>query len=279
MAVSTDSFKTVLWPPDVAAIINLLLEGAPFAGTLTRYPTTRSEVAFPTTAPDRPAWTPEGATIPTIGLHDDADIVGVAKLAEIILLSNESVSDTSVNLTAQVGNLLQDAASPELDRGILYGTGSPEPVGIVASAPATDAADLATAISLAVGQIGDAGGTATHLAGKPSLLAKHRNDRDSNGRLLYDNGIGEVFGLTEVGVPELTDVLVYDSTRAFLIVRNDFEVAISQDYAFAADSAAVRIRGRFAVAAPTVQKTLRQITVAGAKPTVEDQSASRKRTA
>jgi hypothetical protein len=269
--VTTDSFQTVLWPPDVAQIVNLLVGGSPFADSLTRYPTARSEVAFPTAAPDSPAWVPEGSPIPVIGLHDDADIVAVAKLAEIVLLSNESVGDTTTNLTVQIGNLLQDSASAELDRGLLYGSGSAgEPKGVVAAAPAADGTDLAAAITAAIGSIGDAGGTATHLAGKPSILARARNTRSSgSGDMLFPDGIGAAFGLTEVAAPELHDALVYDSTRAYLIVRNDFEVALSQDYAFHLDSVAVRVRGRFAVGVPAVNKTLRKITVAGAAPTAE----------
>src|SRR6516165_6686423 len=101
--VSTGSFQSVLWPPDVIGqIVNLLLGGSPFAASLTRYPTACHEVAFPTAAPDKPAWTAEGAALPVIGLHDDADIVATAKLGEVVLLSNESVADTSVNLTVQV---------------------------------------------------------------------------------------------------------------------------------------------------------------------------------
>ena len=62
----------------------MLVGGSPFAASLTKYPTTRAEVVFPTASPDQPAWVAEAATIPTIGLNDDADIVAVKKLAEIL---------------------------------------------------------------------------------------------------------------------------------------------------------------------------------------------------
>jgi hypothetical protein len=267
-----------LWPPDVTAIINLLVGGAPFSDTLTRYPTARSEVAFPTASPDKPAWTTEGTPLPVIGLHDAADIVAVCKLGEIVMLSNESVADTSVNLTQQIGNLLTDAASPELDRGLLYGAGAPEPVGVVANAPAVDGTDLAAALTGAIGQIGNAGGTATHLAAKPSVLANQRNVRATpGGQLLFPDGIGAAFGLAEAAVPSLADALVYDASRAYLIVRNDFEVAISREYAFSSDSTAVRVRGRFAVGIPAINKTIRKVTVAGAAPTDLGQPGSHKR--
>jgi capsid protein len=244
----------------------------PVRYTLTQYPTDRSAVAFPTASPDRPAWVPEGSPVPVLGLGDDANIVGVAKLAEIILLSSEAVSDTSVNLTQQVGELLTDSASAELDRGLLYGSGSAgEPQGVVAAAPAVDGTDLAAAITAAIGSIGDAGGAATHLAGKPSILAKARNTRATgSGDMLFPDGIGAAFGLTEAGVPELHDMLVYDSARAYLVIRNDFEVAISQDYAFNLDSLAVRVRGRFAAGVPAINKTIRKVTVGGAAPTAAE---------
>ena len=127
--VTTGSFQSVLWPQDVANILNLLVGGSPFASTLTRYPTSRHAVAFPTAKPDRPAWLAEMADIPVVGLGDDADIVATCKLASIVLLSNEGFADTDHNLTAEFGQLLEDSASAERDRGCLYGTGSPEPRG------------------------------------------------------------------------------------------------------------------------------------------------------
>jgi hypothetical protein len=279
--VTTGSFNQVLWPPDVIArIINLLLGGSPFADSLTRYPTSRHAVAFPTASPDKPVWTAEGQPLPVIGLHDAGPIVATAKLGEVVLLSNESVNDTQVNLTAQLGTLLADAAGPELDRGLLYGAGAPEPVGVVATATAADGTDLATALTLGIGQIGDAGGTATHIAAKPSVLAKQRNIRASgSGVLMYPNGIGAAFGVTEVGVPSLNDCLLYDATRSWLIVRNDFELAMSLDYAFASDSTAIRVRGRFAIGIPAVAKSLRKLTVAGVAPTGDEPATTGKRAA
>ena len=157
--VTTGSFQGTLHPAQVAAVLNMLTSGAPFAGTaLTPYPTNRSAVAFPTAKPDRPAWLGEMEDIPVIGMNDDADIVSVCKLASIVLVSNEGVGDASVNMTAQLGDLIRDSASIELDRGILYGTDSPEPRGVVAAAPPAAGVDLAAALTAAVGSIGDAGG-------------------------------------------------------------------------------------------------------------------------
>jgi HK97 family phage major capsid protein len=265
--VTTGSFQGTLHPAAVARVLNLLTSGAPFAGTaLTPYPTSRHEVAFPTAKPDRPAWLGEMDPIPVIGMNDDADIVAVCKLASIVLLSNEGFSDASVNMTAQLGELIRDSASIELDRGILYGTDSPEPRGVVAAAPPAAGLDLAAALTAAVGSIGDAGGVASHLCARPSVLAAQRNVRGlPDGQRLFPEGLGPAFGLTEVGCPELAaaDVLVVDRTRAWLVVRNDFEVDTSRDWAFDRDAMALRMRGRFAVAAPDLPKALRKLSVTG----------------
>ena len=264
--ITTRSFEGVLHPADVARVLNLLTSGAPFGGTaLTPYPTSRHEVAFPTAKPDRPAWLGEMDPIPVIGMNDDADIVAVCKLASIVLLSNEGLGDASVNMSTQLGDLIRDSASIELDRGILYGTDSPEPKGVVAAAPPAAGEDLAAALTAAVGSIGDAGGVASHLCARPSVLAGQRNTRDSNGQRLFPEGLGNAFGLTEVGCPELAaaDVLVVDRTRAWLIVRNDFEVDMSRDWAFERDALAIRLRGRFAVGAPDLPKAIRKLSVTG----------------
>jgi HK97 family phage major capsid protein len=275
--VTTGSFQGVLHPADVARILNLLVGGAPFSSTaLTPYPTQRTSVAFPTAKPERPAWLAEMDPIPVVGLGDDADIVATCKLASIVLLSNESASDASVNLTAEFGDLLRDSASAELDRGVLYGDpGDHEPRGLVAVAPAAAGTDLGAAITTAIGSIGDAGGTATHLCARPSVLAAARDQRDVAGVQLHPNGIGPSYGLIDVPVPELAaaDILVVNRARLWLITRSDFAVDFSDDWAFDRDARAVRIRGRFAVGAPDVPKGLRKLTVT---PATAAQSGARK---
>jgi hypothetical protein len=267
--VTTGSFQGTLHPADVARVLNLLTSGAPFSGeALTPYPTARHSVAFPTAKPDRPAWLGEMDPIPVIGLNDDADIVATCKLASIVLLSNEGLTDASVNMSNELAQLIRDSASIELDRGVLYGTDSPEPRGVVAAALPAAGDDLAAALTAAVGSIGDAGGAATHLCARPSVLADQRNIRGvPDGQRLFPEGLGAAFGLAEVGVPELAaaDILVVDKARAWLVVRNDFAVDTSLDWAFDRDAIALRLRGRFAVAAPDLPKALRRLSVTGAR--------------
>lgn len=262
--VTTGSFSGVLHPEDVARVLNLLTSGAPFSGTaLTPYPTSRHAVAFPTAKPDRPAWLAEMEPIPVVGLGDDAAVIATCKLASIVLLSNESNADASVNLTAEFEQLMRDSASAELDRGALYGADANEPVGVVGSALPATGDDLGAAITAAIGSIGDAGGRATHLCARPSVLAAARDMRDAAGVQLHPDGIGPSYGLIDLGVPELEaeDILVVNRDRTWLITRSDFSVDFSSDYAFERDALAVRIRGRFAVAAPDLPKSLRRLEV------------------
>ena len=133
----------------------------------------------------------------------------------------------------------------------------------MAAAPAAAGADLGAAVTTAIGSIGDSGGIATHLAARPSVLADARNERDSTGQMVYPNGFGAAFGLAEVGAPELAaaDILVVGKAKVWLVTRNDFQVDFSKDFAFDRDAVAVRIRGRFAVAAPDLPKGLRKLSV------------------
>ena len=97
------------------------------------------------------------------------------------------------------------------------------------------------------------------------MLADARNERDSTGQMIYPNGLGAALGLAEVGVPELAaaDILVVSRAKVWLVTRNDFQVDTSIDWAFDRDALAVRIRGRFAVAAPDLPKGLRRLSVTG----------------
>jgi HK97 family phage major capsid protein len=264
-ATTTGSFQGVLHPAHVAQILNLLVGGAPFSSTaLTPFPTQRHSVAFPTAKPERPAWLGEMEPIPVVGLGDDADIVATCKLASIVLLSNEGFADADRNMSTEFGNLLRDSASAELDRGVLYGDPDDhEPRGLVAVAPAAAGADLGAAITTAIGSIGDAGGTATHLCARPSVLAAARDQRDNAGVQLHPNGIGPSYGLIDVPVPELkpADILVTNRERLWLITRSDFTVDFSDDWAFDRDARAYRLRGRFAVGAPDLPKGLRKLNV------------------
>ena len=255
-AVNTGDFHGTLVPPDVQArIINLLVDSAPFAASLAQVRTSSSTVAFPVAAPSGAAWINELDLIPLMSLNDDAVVVAVAKLAGLLDVSNEMMSDPTINVTANFTTLLRDSLSAQLDDGLLNGSGPPEPTGVIAAAPQVSGTDLLDAVLNARGAIADAGGTATTLAAADGT-------RDDTGALLYPGGFAAVTGLTPVTVPGLATPLVYDRTRVFCIVNGQLSsVEASADYRFQYDATTFRVKSRVTAAVPDPAKAIRKLTV------------------
>jgi HK97 family phage major capsid protein len=266
-AIGSGGFRGVLVPADVQQrIINTLIEQAAFANSITRLPTMAGEVAFPIAAPSGAAWIGELAKIPLMSLNDRAEIVAVAKLAGLLDVSNEMMSDSAINITNQFVTLLRDSLSRQLDEGLLNGGGPPEPQGVIASADEVTGADLLAAVLTARGSIADAGGAATTLAASGAVLAAADGARDDSGALMFPGGFAAVTGLTPVTVPGLDPPLVYDRSRMFLVLRDDSSVELSRDYRFDYDATTFRVRARMACACPDPNKTIRKLAVAGAGP-------------
>jgi HK97 family phage major capsid protein len=260
--VSTGSFGGYPFPADVVArVINLLIDSAPFAASLTRQQTGRSAVAWPTARPSGFAWLRELEEFPTVSLGDDAYVVAVAKIGGVIDLSNESVGDASINLTATLATLLQDSLSRDLDLGLLNGSGPPEPVGVIGVAANVTGADLLEAVAKARGQIADAGGMPTTIALGGTALADADTARDDNGQLVFPGGFAAAAGLDAVTVPGLATPLVYDKSRAYIVVRDDAAVEVSRDWHFSLDATSVRVKARVAAAIPDPAKAIRKLTV------------------
>ena len=132
---------------------------------------------------------------------------------------------------------------------------------MVGVADETAGASLFAAAMTARGELADAGGTASHLAASGAALAAADAAADVNGQLIYPSGMAAALGLTAVTVPGLTPPLVYDSSRVILVIRNDVQVEYSRDYHFDRDATTMRIKGRFAVAAPAPGKSLRKLEI------------------
>ena len=71
-----------------------------------------------------PRWLAEMQPFPEANMGDDAYVVGVAKLGQVLDMSNESVGDTEINLTSELARLLRDGVSRDLDLGLLLGRGA-----------------------------------------------------------------------------------------------------------------------------------------------------------
>lgn len=261
-AIGSGGFSGHLVPPEVQArIISTLIEQSAFANSITRLPTRSGSVVFPVAAPSGAAWVAELARIPLMSLNDRAEVVAVAKLAGLLDVGNEMMDDSSVNLSAQFTTLLRDSLSKQLDQGLLFGSGPPEPRGVVASAPEAAGADLLEAVLTARGSIADAGGTATTLAMSGAGWAAADGMRDTAGAPIFPAGFAAAVSLLPVTVPDLDPPLVFDRSRLWLVLRDDSSVEMSTDFRFEFDATTFRVRARMACACPDPGKALRQLEV------------------
>ena len=175
------------------------------------------------------------------------------------------IGDSVVPISSMLATAVQDSMSAELDEGLLHGNGTPpNPNGVLAAAPAAAAGDnLRTAVITVWGELVGAGTDPAYVP--PTLAASELAAVDLQDRPVHDDGAALMLG---PGIPMLPvaqlgadEALVADVTRVFLVIREDFRVDVSADAGFVTDSAMVRIRGRFNIAAPTPSKSMRMATV------------------
>ena len=255
---------TGITPPEIIGeIINALLGGAPFSASITRRPTGANSTTWPVVSPTGMDWVHEGQPLPTVNLGDTAYNVVPKKLAGTYGLSNELITDATFSAFALLGDAVRDASGPVLDDGLLHGDGDPGPIGVVGLAPAVAGTSLRIAAIEAQASIDGDGGNANVLAANPTVIAAEAQREDTQGRPIYPDGFTSLGNLAVLSVPKLlsTETLVYDSTRLFLLIRNDFMVEASPDAGFTSDLTIARIKGRFAAAVPVVNKSIRKLTV------------------
>lgn len=262
-AVSTGSFDGIPFGPDlVSQIVNLLVGGSPFSDSLTRIVTSRNSIAWLTSAPEEASWLHELEPFPLVPVGGDIVVVEVRKLGKIFAISNEAVSDATIDLFDEIGRQMRDSLSRQLDLGVLHGTGDPQPDGVVGLAPEATGASLLQAIAVARGSIYDAGGIPDRLALSGTALTAADAATDDQGALLFPNGFAAAAQLEPVVVPGLDVPLVYDRTRCYLVVHDtDTSVETSNDYFFREDAQAVRVRARVTVGIPNVNAAIRRLVV------------------
>jgi HK97 family phage major capsid protein len=206
-----------------------------------------------------------------MNMGDASVVVASAKLAGLVELSNEMVADAAINLTAALTGVLRDTFSADLDRGVLYGDAPPEPIGVYPTAPAAAGGpDLRSAAITAWSELVAAGARADQVvvfAHPATVGTEWARVADTSGMPLHgDSATGDLTlgpGITVVPVPVMqpADVLAVDVSAVYLVVRQDFTVDLSPDAGFERDVATLRIKGRFAVAAPAPDKSLRKVTI------------------
>ena len=257
--ITTGSWGGTLTPAQVAALLNALVEGAPFAASLTRAETATGRLAFPTVAPSGYAWLEELQQVPSLLLNDETLIVSVCKVAGLLPVSAEMYSDAAVNITTWVTGALANSLSRDLDLGLLQGTGSPQPDGIIAQADAVDGPSLIGAAGAAIAAIGEAGGQASTIAMSPTTYAAELTATDDLGHLIHPDGLADLAGLAIVQVPGLTPTLVYDASRTFFVLGQDSNVTPHDDPQH--DAMLLLVKARANVGVPVKDQAIRKLTI------------------
>lgn len=79
-------------------------------------------------------------------------------------------------------------------------------------------ASLTAAVAAAIADIGEDGGTPTHLALNPTDAATEVTREATDGQPVRPDGMEQLQGLQIVRVPGLAEPLVYDATRIYAVV-------------------------------------------------------------
>jgi HK97 family phage major capsid protein len=254
-------FAGTLTPAQVHQVLNELIEGAAFAGSLTRANTSTGTLSFPVVGPTGFSWLEELQEVPRVVLNDRAVIVTVAKIIGALPVSSEMRSDASVNITTWVSNALRDSLSRDLDLGVLRGTGVPQPDGIIDQAEEVPGPNLIDAVGAGIAAIGEKGGTANTIALSPTAYAAELTSRDAEGRLMHPNGLPDLLGLKIVQVADLDQPLLYDAKRCFLVLGQDSTVTLHDDWQH--DAVMVMVKARANVGVPVAAKSIRKLAIEG----------------
>jgi HK97 family phage major capsid protein len=268
-ALDSTSFEGFVARDELSTFIaNSAVSGAPFARAITPLPTSRGGVTFPVVNPTGFDWVPEGGTIPDVDLGDEAYSIAVAKLAGLITSSNEFVDDNELPIEPLLAQAVQDAMSPTLDVGLLFGSGAGgQPEGVMDHAvEAVGGADWRADVIGAWGELVDRGADPESIVAfaSASVIAWELSRTNDQGTPIHADGAAGLIGpnIRLIAVPSLSagQTLVADRSRLYLVLRNDFIAEASAHAKFSTDQSVIRVKGRFACACPTPEKALRKIT-------------------
>lgn len=272
MTITSASFNGDVFPTDVVGeILATGLAGAPVFAALTQRTTTRRSMTFATGSPDGFDWTAELGTIPTVDPGDDSVVVSLAKISGMLLLSNEAVADSELNLTGEVGRLIAESMAAKADLDLVYGddgvptANAASPAGFFDDLTNVEETTLRASVVKACADIMTAGGTPRAVLLSPTLWADEMTRRETTptavGPLFADLGIP--LAVTVASTLKATDALVLDTAGCFALTNTDYSIEASTEAgeAWSRDGLSLRVKARLAVAIPAPARHARSIAV------------------
>lgn len=220
------------------------------ASGATRIDTALRAVHVPRVLADGGAdWYGELEEITENGPDGDELLLVPKKVATLTKLSNEVVADSSPSVLDTVGTSMVASVALTADRAILSGTDPKGPVGVYSQAGqhVTGAVTIDNLIA-AAGLVADVGGQARVAYVNPADHTKLMQEKDGNDRPLltpdYSGGPSStIYGMTIWATKGIAvdTALVCAPEQIIVAVRNDPQVAVSQDALFTSDGAVCRV--------------------------------------
>lgn len=220
----------------------------------------------PLAADSEPAWYSELEEIEASDDTPDELVLVPKKVASLTILSNESATDSSPDVTAGVeASVIADLAAAA-DKGLFAGTGGKQPTGLMTTAAAlpTDATlDVDYAgLARGAGKVRAAGGRADVAYINPADLVELQLAADGADRPLIgraEDGVPQfVAGLRLWDSPAIPagQALIAQANMIAVAVRLDGRVDISDEAKFGADAMVLRAVSRLDVGVKRPAATL-----------------------
>ncbi len=241
-----ESWSAVLLEP-------LYQQSALLSAPVTRVVTDGRVVHIPRVLVDPVAdWTAELAELPTDAGSGDTLQLVPKKVGDVIVVSNESIEDSSVGQLNAVGRMLVRGVSKKLDATFFDAAASTalRPAGIRnGTLPGgTGAVDVEGLIG-AVGAVAAAGGTADTIFVSAADLTALRQSVVAGGYAISDPtapGVERIAGAQLVTAPLPAGTAIVAQADVLVVaVARDIAVEFSSDAGFGVDGTACRITARF----------------------------------
>ncbi len=242
-------------------VIQPAIDASVFARVATVQMTSSHDYRIPVVAADPTAqWVAEGAEITPSDPTLQELVVTPAKVAGLTVISRELADDSDPAAAQVVGDGLARDIARRIDQAAFAGLASPAPAGLTTlsgvqtyvNASAFGNLDFAAE---AISKAEVVGATVTHFVTSPATalaLAKVRTETGSNKPLLGADATTAT-GRMILGVPLLVSPFVaantlwaIDSSRVWLVVRDDATIEADRSVFFTSDRVAVKATMRAA---------------------------------